>query len=496
MSDNGGTEGARRGMAVVWLLAAVTAAALAVRLLAANNPLWVDEIFSLYFVQALRSPLQVFTQLHSDNNHYLNSLWMYALGPQQGAWMYRLPAVICGVLTVPAAYWSGARRGGGGTAAALVWAAMIAISEPLIVYSSEARGYAGAVLAAVAAFGATGRWVEGRDWRWGLAAGLIGVMGLLSQLTYAFVWVALLVWTLAAVRREGARGGLRGGGQGRGWGELALMHGPVVACGLILYEVNVRSMVLLGGPKVGPLSVVEHLIRVMAGWPGGSAAAADVMLLGVLVLVGAGVDWLRRRRQSVWIFYVVLVALPAGLLWFDPPTYLFPRYFLVLAPFVYQLGALLAVRGFQAARWRVAAAGLMAAFVVGQAVLVANFLRVGRGDPAAGVAYLAAHTSTAEIPIVSSRPQRLTIELWYDQRMLPEGRSFEVVSDAAHGEAPWLLLEDVAVSEAPGTLNVQGSRWRKAAAWDSSDLSGQTWIVYRRARAGVGSGAASSRGGE
>jgi hypothetical protein len=253
-------------------------------------------------------------------------------------------------------------------------------------------------------------------------------------------------------------------------------------------------MVLLGGPEVGPLAVVEHLVRVMAGWPGRSATVADLLLIAALALVVAEADHLRRNRDSVWIFYGVLVAVPAGLLVFDPPTYLFPRYFLVLVPFVYQLGAMLAVRGFQMPRLRLITAALLAAFGLGQALLLARFLQVGRGDPAAGVAFLAAHTPTPEIPVASSRPLRLKIELGYYDRFLPPGRSFVVPQDASHGIPPWLLVEDRPVADAPEMVKAEGVPWRKVAAWDSSDLSGQTWILYERVPSPAST--AASRGAE
>jgi len=41
---------------------------------------WLDEIWSLKLVRDLGSPLEVVTGLHIDNNHILNSLYMYMIG--------------------------------------------------------------------------------------------------------------------------------------------------------------------------------------------------------------------------------------------------------------------------------------------------------------------------------------------------------------------------------------------------------------------------------
>jgi hypothetical protein len=41
---------------------------------------WLDEPWSLANADAVRSPLEVFTSVHSDNNHYLYTLYLLAIG--------------------------------------------------------------------------------------------------------------------------------------------------------------------------------------------------------------------------------------------------------------------------------------------------------------------------------------------------------------------------------------------------------------------------------
>jgi hypothetical protein len=41
---------------------------------------WLDELWSLANADAVRSPLEVLTGVHSDNNHYLYTLYLLALG--------------------------------------------------------------------------------------------------------------------------------------------------------------------------------------------------------------------------------------------------------------------------------------------------------------------------------------------------------------------------------------------------------------------------------
>ena len=55
----------------------IVAVAALLRARSAMNDLWMDEIWSVELVRELHSPLEIFTKIHHDNNHYLNSLFIY-----------------------------------------------------------------------------------------------------------------------------------------------------------------------------------------------------------------------------------------------------------------------------------------------------------------------------------------------------------------------------------------------------------------------------------
>src|SRR5208283_5094387 len=59
------------------VVAALVAAGLAVRLWCARGPLWLDEIWSIENLAPLTRFWQVFWGISHDNNHFLNSLWLY-----------------------------------------------------------------------------------------------------------------------------------------------------------------------------------------------------------------------------------------------------------------------------------------------------------------------------------------------------------------------------------------------------------------------------------
>jgi uncharacterized membrane protein len=83
---------------------------LILRALAARGDLWFDEIWSLHLTKKATSLLGIFTQIHHDNNNYLNTFSLYILGPQPWLFTYRIPAVLFGAGTIALAWVIGRRR--------------------------------------------------------------------------------------------------------------------------------------------------------------------------------------------------------------------------------------------------------------------------------------------------------------------------------------------------------------------------------------------------
>ena len=72
------------------------------RAAASTGDLGLDEAWSLRLVAQVHSLGAVFWGISHDNNHLLNSAWLCVAGQDRPVWLYRLPAVVCGTLTVPA----------------------------------------------------------------------------------------------------------------------------------------------------------------------------------------------------------------------------------------------------------------------------------------------------------------------------------------------------------------------------------------------------------
>src|SRR5687768_3854612 len=131
----------------LWLIVAIFGA---LRAAALANDLWLDELWTLWHVNQLRSVGEILSRFIHDNNHPLNTLWMYAIAPLKTDWAYRLLSWLGGTAGV----WLAAKVAAvqlvavqrDATTAQVrtvewITALLFGSSYLLIVYSSEARGY-------------------------------------------------------------------------------------------------------------------------------------------------------------------------------------------------------------------------------------------------------------------------------------------------------------------------------------------------------------------
>jgi hypothetical protein len=126
--------------ATLLLVAVPTLVAAALRVPFLGQPMRYDE--ALTFNEFASRPLYYGLSFYPEpNNHLLNTLLVHAVFTVAGnqPWLLRLPALIAGVLLVPATYWLARLLYGPG--AAILAAGLVAASSYLIEYSTNARGY-------------------------------------------------------------------------------------------------------------------------------------------------------------------------------------------------------------------------------------------------------------------------------------------------------------------------------------------------------------------
>jgi hypothetical protein len=457
----------------------VVICATALRVPGMIHDFWFDEVWSYLLVQeVVTTPLDIVTRLHIDNNHPLNSLFLYALGAQPSWWIYRVPSLAFGVASVAAVSTIMSRRG---RAHAIAAAILVGCSFPLITYASEARGYMAMVFFALVAIDAYERYRADR--RNGIAAvlWLAVVLGLLSHLTFFQAYAALLIWSLYDFFDRPNDMGPR---------DLVLLHGVPLIFVVIFYQVYVRHVTVAGAEPASLLSAVGETLSVAVGtpvdgaWPWIAAAVALGTVIDGLRIVK------RADRGMILFFLTAMVLAPAFVVFVEVGTSVFeprffPRYFLIgITLFLLLLSWVFGEHYHRGQLRTVAATALVTVCVAGNLWQVVRFIREGRGHYREAVDYLSQHTAGTEIRVSSNSDFRTGRLLAFYQRYLPPDKHLTWLSAAAPDRrgADWRIVESVEPQhEMPAEIDDgRGGRFRLARRFGFYGLSGSQWTLYAR----------------
>ncbi|MDQ2633657.1 MAG: hypothetical protein M3Y78_07945 [Pseudomonadota bacterium] len=461
-----------RPLPAVWIaIAAIALVGLVLRLSAAAGDLWLDEIWSLDLVAGLTSIDQVFWRINHDNNHMLNSAWLYVTGPDVSPLVHRAVSIVLGAATVIAAAAVTADRGRPTQLAASL---LFAISYPMVHYGSEARGYSGLVLFTLLSVFCLERRLDHRGGAVALAAAIL--FGFLSHLTMLGTVAMLVPWTAWLMLRRGD-GPVRAC-LGTIWAFLPpfLAILPLVLC-IILgarafgFEIGSTSPFSLDALISGYGGMIRHLF----GVPSRTPEWALVLLVWCLVCVSA---WrCPSRRTSLYV--IGIVGLPVLMAQLRLPNLEFPRYFLASGALVLLWAAEMLGRGLDAAGWRRWLAALaLTAIVFGSGVSLTLFHESGRGSYAKIVDRM-----TREGPASYGAGNDFRIAKVVSFFARRHGRQAHRVEtgDWCRKKPDWLIVEirsepAIPVERAPG-CDLAYEHVESIRAWG---LSGVGWALYRK----------------
>jgi hypothetical protein len=458
---------------IVWLAgAAIVAAATIVRIAGARGELWLDEIWSFRLAGFQDTPLAVFTAIHHDNNHHLNTLYLYFV-PETASWIsYRLHVILGGVATVLLAGVI-ARRSGHRTA--LIAMLLCAASYLLVLYSSEARGYALAVCFGFLAIPLADRYFSTGGVVWALAFGAAATLGFLSHLTFLQAYAGFFVWTSWRALRTR---------QGRAAVTLVVLHALPCAALAALYWIDLRHVVIGGGPNLMPSEILARTLSLALGGPQ-AGPWRSLVVAAALVLGAAGVHAVRRSGSDLWVLLLVntFVAPPLTLA-FTGPSLLYERYFLVAIAF----GLLAASWSLDAIARRswLAAAAILAAYVFANGTHVARLVRDGRGSYIPALTRISDLAVQRPVTIGSDHDFRQGRLVEFYQRFVSRGADIEYHEPfewAAAGPEWYLVHGEDSGFEPVADLTVEGRRYRLSATYRHQGLSGWNLAVYHNALA-------------
>jgi 4-amino-4-deoxy-L-arabinose transferase-like glycosyltransferase len=318
-----------------WVVAALLAAAFAMRLYQLNAGLWLDEIytFSTYFKMPFG---EIVTTYVSENQHFLYSLMAHAsyLAFGLSAWALRLPAVVFGVAGIWALYLLG--RQVAGTREGLLSAALLVFSYQHIWFSQNARGYTGLLFWTLLAswfFVRALRETEPRLW---LGYAVCAALGVYTHTTMIFVIAGhVLSYAIQLLERRREHWPDRWAGLFAGFGMAGLFTFQLHA--LVFPQIfsgieKTRSVVDAWKRPLWTLLEVVQGLKV-------SFAGGAVALCAVLIFAAGIWSYFRKERLIIeCLFFPPLVGASVVMV---IGHHLWPRFFF----FAFGFAVLVTVRG-------------------------------------------------------------------------------------------------------------------------------------------------------
>jgi hypothetical protein len=444
---------------------------------AATGDLWLDEIWSIQFVRAANSPLEILTRFHHDNNHVLNTLFLWLVGAQNTLFVYRLFAVVSGILALLLVGYLAIAWGASEALLALV---LTGTSYPLVLYFSEARGYAPAIMFALLSYALLrGNWCVFNPYRM-IAFWTASILGMLSHLSFVIVSLALVFASVT-------KGVLTKGSRGRSLVCFLAYHTVPLGFFGLFYVFFTREMVIGAGPVYTNWAVLTQLSVLLLGLPDGIFfGALAVLILMAVIMVGSYT--LYRNRDEQWPFFCfVLVVGPMLMLIFARPEYLYFRYFIVCVPFFYLLLSYLLCHGYRYSKpIRAAVVAAVLLLLTGQIPRVFSLIELGRGNYRAALTRILENSPEGVVRIGSDHDfrNRLLVDFYAPSLGGPHVIRYIPQSDW-HREPPdWILTHSQEISHAPPTdITAPGiGVYHLFATYRFSGVSGWNWFLYRSNR--------------
>jgi hypothetical protein len=458
------------------ILALSLALAALLRLGAMGTELWFDEIWSWEFARHAESPCQIVLgpQQHHDNNHKLNTLFLWFCPESASWWCYRLHSFLAGLATVAVAAATARRRG---RAEAVFAAFLFAANYWLVLCSAEARGYALAgCFALLALYSLEEYLIHGRR-RMMPLFWLSVILGFAAHLTFIHCYLALGLWSVyhGIHRRVSWRAKI---------GQLLACHLLPCLFFLAFYLVDIRHMQLGGGPPTPVAIVLGRLLGLGLGLTPSIAGGSWIAMILALLVLALGFRLLVRDEQHVWLFFAVAIVGSPALFLLGKPAYLFERYFLIcfiffLLLFSYVLGSL-----WRRSRWSAWAAVVAALLLIaGNIREIAAFESGGRGHFLDALAYIDRQSPPGEVSVRGDFDFRVRkfFRFYVPYLAAAERLRYYEQDTLPSSGVDWLLVHRLDPQEPlpPRIFDGTGNAYERVQDFSAADFGGWHWHVYR-----------------
>jgi hypothetical protein len=444
---------------------------------AARGDLWLDEIWSISFAGESHSIADIFTHFQHDNNHPLNTLFLYFMGHQESLFLYRLFAVTSGIASVFLVGWIAEKEWGWPEALCAV--ILTSTSFPLLLYYSEARGYAPAIFFVLASYMLLSlnfrRFSKKRlPLFWATS-----ILGLLSHGTFVIGTIAFCIWTIAhEVRSVGKfREKLF---------RFMSYHTPPILFLMWWYAFFLKGMKYGGGPEYPIWDVITQASGLLLGFPD-APGLFSLAIICTFFFITAGVIALRREQDERWIFFLTMLCIsPAILLILAHPNIIYFRYFVVCFPFFYLLLSHLICKYYRICSnlWRCLIVTAFAILLAGQGLQDGLLLRFGRGNYSAALEYIEKNSLKDVVNVGSDHDFRNKMLFdFYNARMVFKNKLRYIEQDNWLKESPdWIITHSQDTTyQCPEKLVIKNvGIYYFTKEYKFSGISGWNWFLFRR----------------
>lgn len=456
-------------------------------LFSAANDLWLDEILSLSIARGSEFWGAVFSNL-SDNNHILNTLWMRLVSAADLPILYRLLSVFCGLGSILLARRLALRTGN--SSAQLLTTLLMGLSYPMILYFSEARGYAIAILMSLACYAALLNKPENKadnenGWK-NLLPGLLlfwtaSAIGILGHATFVMITLSLLIWDIyrsAASKSVAGRAAMV---------RVMATHLPVLLLTAVWYFGHLKKLIIAGGPIYGLDEIIGRAASMLTGLPD-QPFWRGIGLSIVFIFAFRAILFLKRSGDSRWVLFLsVLCLAPMAMTLAARPQFLYFRYYLVCFPFFLMLAAEEASRALQEPRRaeNMLCLTLILICLALQLPRLQSLISSGRGNYSSAIRHILKTTDGSDpIALGSDHDFRNGWVFGYHSGRLKGADRIMFLSRSQEIPKPldWYILhtQDLNFQPQPKLFIENFGAYLLDSSFESAPVSGWRWFLYRK----------------
>ncbi len=440
--------------------------------IAARGDLWLDEIWSLSFAEAAKTPWEILLLFKHDDNHILNTLFLYLMGKQQNLLLYRAFAILSGIaslilLVKIASQW--------GRLEGIFVLLLAGTSYPLVLYFSEARGYAPAILFSLLSFYIL------QDNRMSYSPmklilfWLASILGVLAHLTYLIVFSALAIYIIHyefTTRKTFFRKSLQ---------TAKYLSVPFTFI-IFFYFSYVRGMAIGGGPPIDKYAELAKGVDCLLGLPD---TLWIIGLLLIILILSFAAFMAYSEKKPVWSFYLaVLLIMPAAIIAVTNPAYFHFRYVIVCFPFYYLILSFILAKLWSADKKPLLylAVLLVGLYIGGQSIRLWPLFHYGRGSYQTIIKEMMDTTAGNVITVGSDNDFRNKMVLSFYSRFVQGGKTIQYIDQQFWDVQPpeWLIMHSLDESVEPEQwIQISTDRtYRLTRAEQFSGNSGFSWFLY------------------